>query len=119
MSSKDISVIEITYDITGKNEIRIFGSNFVENNKNNCKMIIGDKEQEIAEEYHIKSNNNNKLKIKLKGINIVTNMSYMFYGCSSLLSLPDFSKWNTKNVISMSYMFSGCESLLSLPDIPK
>ena len=40
MSEKDISVIQIIYDITGKNEIRIFGSNFVENNKNNCKMII-------------------------------------------------------------------------------
>ena len=25
-------------------------------------------------------------------------MSYMFYGCSSLNSLPDISKWDTKNV---------------------
>ena len=25
----------------------------------------------------------------------------MFYGCSSLLSIPEFSKWNTNNVTSM------------------
>ena len=29
----------------------------------------------------------------------------MFNRCSSLLSLPDISKWNTNNVIKMSYMF--------------
>ena len=35
----------------------------------------------------------------------VTNMSSMFYGCSSLISLPDMSKWDTTNVTDMSYMF--------------
>ena len=49
----------------------------------------------------------------------VTNMSYMFYECSSLISLPDISKWDTKNVTNMSYMFNGCSSLISLPDISK
>ena len=43
----------------------------------------------------------------------------MIGGCSSLLSLPDTSKWNTYNVIDMSCMLSGCKSLLSLPDISK
>uniref|UniRef100_UPI00261058A9 BspA family leucine-rich repeat surface protein n=1 Tax=uncultured Methanobrevibacter sp. TaxID=253161 RepID=UPI00261058A9 len=47
------------------------------------------------------------------------NMSYMFYGCNSLISLPDISKWNVKNVNNMSYMFYGCNSLISLPDIYK
>ena len=49
----------------------------------------------------------------------VTDMSYMFYGCSSLISLPDISKWDTKNVTNMSDMFNGCSSLISLPDISK
>ena len=52
-------------------------------------------------------------------INSMTNMSYMFYGCSSISSLPDISKWNTNNVNDMSYMFCGCSSLSSLPDISK
>ena len=51
--------------------------------------------------------------------NNIENMSYMFYECSSLISLPDISKWNTNNIESMSYMFYGCSSLISLPDISK
>ena len=49
----------------------------------------------------------------------VTNVSYMFFGCKSLISLPDISKWNTENISDMSYMFFGCNSLISLPDISK
>ena len=46
-------------------------------------------------------------------------MSCMFDRCSSLISLPDISKWNTNNVIIMSCMFYDCSSLSSLPDISK
>ena len=44
-------------------------------------------------------------------------MNNMFYGCSSLSSLPHISKWNTNNVTDISYIFNGCSSLSSLPDI--
>ena len=112
MSKKDISEINIIYDINKKDNINIFGSEFVKNNINRCKMIIDNKEYKIAEEYNIKKKiNNNKLKIILKGIDNITNMSYMFSGCSSLSSLPDISKWNTNNVINMNGMFYGCSSL--------
>ena len=43
----------------------------------------------------------------------------MFSGCSSLISLPDISKWNTSHAINILEMFSGCISLISLPDISK
>ena len=43
----------------------------------------------------------------------------MFFRCKSLISLPDISKWNTKNVKSVVYMFANCVSLISLPDISK
>jgi len=36
----------------------------------------------------------------------------MFNGCSSLISLPDISKWDTKNV-NMSNMFDKCHNLLN------
>ena len=39
-------------------------------------------------------------------------MISMFYGCSSLSSLPDISKWNTNNVTDMSYMLSGCSNTI-------
>ena len=43
----------------------------------------------------------------------VTDMSYMFYNCSSLTSL-DVTHFNTANVTNMWYMFSRCSALLSL-----
>ena len=43
----------------------------------------------------------------------VTNMNYMFNGCSNLTSL-DLSSFNTSNVTNMSYMFYGCSELTSL-----
>ena len=134
-------------------------SEFENNNKNICKMIIDGKEYKINGKYKIKHYNNNKLEMKLKGVNNITNMDCMFdgsssllslpyislvnihhyyhylifkneilimldmrlifYGCSSLSSLPDISKWNTNNAIYMRYMFYGCSLLSSLPDISK
>ena len=38
-------------------------------------------------------------------------MSYMFYGCSSLSSLDDISKWNIDNVNDISFMFYICPLL--------
>ena len=43
----------------------------------------------------------------------------MFYFCSSLISLPNISEWNTSQVSNMSGMFSECNSLLNLPDMKK
>ena len=45
--------------------------------------------------------------------NNVTNMSNMFFGCSSLKSI-NLSNFDTNNVKDMSGMFSGCSSLTSL-----
>ena len=79
-------------------------------------MIIDNKEYELKDKFNIKNYNNRILKIKLKGIDNVTNMSWMFSECSSLSSLPDISKWNTNNVTNMIAMFYKCSSLSSLPN---
>ena len=44
-------------------------------------------------------------------------MSGLFFNCSSLISVPDISKWNTNNVNDMNSMFYECSSLISLPDM--
>ena len=36
-------------------------------------------------------------------------MSYLFFGCNLLNSLPDISNWNISNVNKMIYMFAGSE----------
>ena len=114
MSEKDISEINLIYDINKENkeDINIFGEEFVKNNKNICKMIIDNKEYAISEKYNIKTYKKNKLKIKLKGFDNINDMTYMFYGCSSLSSLPDISKWNTNNVFDIYDMFFGCSNII-------
>ena len=79
------------YDVNKEyvDDVKIFGKEFVKNNKNICKMIIDNKKYEITEYFNISKYNNNKLEIKLKGINNITDMSYMFDECKSLSSLPD------------------------------
>ena len=49
----------------------------------------------------------------------VKGIARMFAGCKSLLNIPDISIWKTSNVINMSGMFYDCSSLLSTPDISK
>ena len=129
-----------------KNKIKLFGENFVVNNKENFKIIIEDKEQDLCPELDITENMRNKksLEIKLRQYNLVYNINNMFEGCKelislselsnlnttevinmenlffdciSLTSLPNISNWFTKNVISMRGMFNGCSSLTSIPDI--
>ena len=61
----------------------------------------------------------NKIEIKLIEVNPIIDMSYMFYNCNLLESLPDISEWNTKKVTNMSSMFYRCSSLKSLLNIDK
>ena len=98
---------EIIYKIEDQCRIKIFGKNFMENNKKNCKIIIENKEQEISEYINVKENLRN-LKIKLKEIKTITDMSSMFSNCKSLILLQDIFKWNTNNVTKMGYIFSNC-----------
>ena len=87
-----------------------------------CKKIIfrGFDIEKIPGEHniHIKIFSNSKYLESIEGLSNfnnpeVTDMSSMFYGCSSLKSL-DISGWNTSNVIYMNQMFEGCSSLTSL-----
>jgi len=116
----NVDEITIIYKINKDDiKIKLFGQDFIKNNKDKCKYIYENKEYELEEYFKLSNSNKDKLVIKLKGINNVTNMSDMFSGCLSLSSLPDISKWNTNNVTNMSCMFSNCKSLSSLPDISK
>ena len=127
------------------NSIKIFGTYFVNNNRDKCRIIYKGKNYDLNEEFFYKQGNDYLLEITLIGINNITDMScmfegsslfkldgisnwdtsnitdmsYLFSGCSSLKILPDISNWNTRKVTDLSYMFSGCKSLEYLPDISK
>ena len=90
----------------------------MENNKNKCKIIINGKEEELCTYYDIEPKGDNEtFIIKLKGLNNINDISYMFYGCLSLFSLPDIHNLNTFNFIDMSYLFGYCSSLSYISDI--
>ena len=94
-----------------KSDFKIFGEKFVENNKDKCIMIINDKKYELKTYINKEIIKNKSFEIKLKEIEAITDMSYMFYECSNL---SDISNWNTFNVNNMSYMFYRC---IDIPDI--
>ena len=113
--------ILIDYKINDMKEIKIFGEEFVEKNKNNCFINIKGKEYELCSIINLNDINyyqkENILNIKLKGIDKITDMSSIFKGCSSLVSMSDIYKWNTENITNMTSIFSNCENLTYLPDI--
>ena len=142
-----LSEITLKYKTGNEKDIKIFGLKFFGNNKNNYEMIINDEisplkywipkdqiKSEIFEVRLIQKKKNYDLSGMFDGCSTlisindnlewdikdnIFNISGIFSLCRSLLSLPDISKWNTSNVTNMYNIFGGCNSLLSLPDISK
>ena len=76
-----------------KDIIRIFGKHFVKQNKNKCKITYKNKKYKLKE-YLNKIDNNysqniNKIKLKIIGINNITDFTDMFHGCIHLLSVSE------------------------------
>ena len=65
---------------------------------------VNNKEHYPCEEIKIKEDMKNKitLEIKLEEIKSINNISHIFENCTSFLSLPDISKWNTEKITNMS-----------------
>ncbi len=140
------------YDIRKKNEsikivnsfeeakrvsLWIKGINNEKEIKDNCEFFLNNNKINFCYHYLFSDIRKNQIKLKFKtpiiitnymfynctslislnlsnfNANIVTNMSYMFYNCFSLISL-NLSNINTYNVTNMSYMFYNCNSLISL-----
>ena len=157
----DFNEINLKYEFQEENvkynSLELFGEIFVNNNYENCFLAINKKIIELSRYIELSTlfENSNvilnwpiKLEVKLierkskimnnmsfmfygittlqptsnfsefNTINI-TKMSYMFYNCSTITKLPNISKFNTKNVTDMSYMFYNCSSLLEFPDISR
>ena len=86
---KDVDEITIKYEIIRKTKIRIFGSLFIENNRNFCTVIFEGQEYKLEKYFYLSQSKVVKgilkeLEIKLKGISKVTSMENMFYDCKNL-----------------------------------
>ena len=109
-------------------KIRLFGSKFVANNKNKCKLLFNNQILDIYETFMINNDLKNyinskngilEIKLRINKKEKLTNISHMFKDCSSLLFLPNISELNTFYVTDMSYLFYGCTLLGNLPNISK
>ena len=139
--------IDLKYKIlSNQNKIRIFGANFVKNNRKLI-YVYKRKSYNITEYFNIKDlklNINDEFEIRLINISNINNISYIFNDCISLIyindiilpnnNLKDMSNMfnncsalinigslnlNTSNVRIMKDLFQGCSSLKNLPDISK
>ena len=115
---KEKEIIFIYQNDNPKNtKIKIFGKNFILNNKNKCKIFKNEKEIELTEIYDVYPNLlNTKIIIKFIEKQTINDMSYMFYDCTSLIAIYNFSNFDMSKVTNMSYMFYGCSSLKYLND---
>ena len=95
------TINEMTMIYKNVNEIKSFNDLFIKNNKDNCFLLINDKINELCEYYNYNKKEKN-IKIKLIEENDIEDMSYMFCGCLSLLSV-DMSKWNLNKVKNLDY----------------
>ena len=75
--------IELIYNVpNNENTTYILNKLFVLDNKNLCKIIYNNQEYDLTDIFHSTNIIDNKLKIKLVGINNVINLDYMFENVS-------------------------------------
>ena len=117
---KNKNGIDITsLEYYNKNKIiYLFGNNFFENNKQKCRLIYNNKEIQLKL-FIIDKNSRNKgiIKIKLRLMSFLTDISGMFYNCISLKSIANFADYNINKISDIDSIFFGCTYLSSLPDI--
>ena len=114
-----LDTIDIIYSLPCSDKIKLFGTEFVERYKNVCKIEFNGVEKNLTEYFPITYDDIQKedFRIKLKGVNKVTDTSYMFRFVNNLLDVPNISRMDAKNIISMEVMFEGCEKLVELKGI--
>ena len=124
-------------------EINILNKVFISKNIKRAKIIIENKQYKLKE--NIKSKKQ-IYKVKIKFLDNIILLNYMFrdckllssihnfqnlntkylkrifdlfYGCSSLLFIDDISNWNTNKLNNIRNLFYQCSSLESIPNISK
>ena len=122
INSKNDTIL-IKYLINDEKKIKLFGSKFIENNKNHCKIILNNEEKEITQFLDIQDNiiteDSNTLEIRLKLFKKFEDISYMFENCESLFSIEGISELNTSKIEYLNNLFFGCSSISFIPDISK
>ena len=75
----ELNKLTMIYNVNKQKTINIFGINFVEKNKNNCKIIYNKKEYELTSEFEVDDINLTHLEIALIITNIIKDIRYKLY----------------------------------------
>ena len=112
---KNRNAIELVYYTKLGGFANIFGSEFVNNNKDNIKLIFNKgKPISLVDKFFLKKGEN---RIKLLIEKELTDLSYMFYDCSALKNIHDLKYLNTSKVTNFSKLFYVCSSLADINSI--
>ena len=100
-------------------EISFLGDKFILNNIKKCELYYNGNKLDLQNSYNKEKYkfNNSLIEIKLKILSELTDMSYMFNDCFSLIEICDFDKIDTKKVTNMEFLFTSCKSLKNFPGI--
>ena len=79
-------IYKMTYKIGKKDKkIKILGEKFVSRNKYKCHLIYRNKKLPLQKEISVKEIKNYEIKLKIVGLNAISDLSNLFQGCSALL----------------------------------
>jgi len=84
---------------------------FKELNESNTDLYINGKKFEFQKYYKFPKEGTYNIILKIK--KMLTDCSYMFYGCDNIINI-DLSNFETHIVTNMTEMFCGCNNLLNL-----
>ena len=108
------------------NMIEILGKVFVNNNKDNCFLLINDNFielsryinlEEVFDDFDISKFEEIEINIIERNNKKISDLSFMFYEISSSSISLDFSNFNMTNIIKLNYMFYKCSLMTDLPNI--
>ena len=129
----DYNEIKLNYEFYEDNikdnyEVELFGEIFVNNNKENCFLIIKENIMELVNSINLKnifdviySVPPIYLDVQLieRKRKLMTNLSFMFNEISTITYKSNFYNYDTSNIKEMIYMFYNCKSLLLPNSIKK
>ena len=123
--NNEIGILYLLPDVEDIDVLKIFGEQFVKNNKDKCSLILYDSEKD--EEYkhdlcayldldYINSINSGKriFKLFLVQTDYFYDLSYMFYQCYTLMGIEGLESLYYDQVINMNSMFHSCALLVEL-----
>ena len=107
----DKNIIKLTYALNEK-EIKLFGNDYIKNNKTKSYLIINNKKFDLKKLNNIYVHNIkkkvDKIKIKERVLDKTINLNSKFEGCISLINI---SGLNQTEVKSMEKLFYNCKLL--------